>query len=368
MTPGALLLFALVLGVAFANGANDVSKGIATLVGSGVTRIRTAVVWGTIWTELGAFTAAVAAQGLVKAFSGNGLIASMPPGNGFLGAVAFGAVVWVWFATRTGLPVSTTHALTGALVGAGMVAGGSSGVKWSLLSQKFLLPLALSPFLSLLCLLAVAPLLSATLRRLSSFCLCQRGGEWTISRTGGVVSIAPIASELVAGRTVDCAADTACTVQLNLADALHWGSSGAVSFARGLNDAPKILGIGLVASVVLGLDTSFAFFLVAMSMGAGSVLAGFRVTETLAGKVTRMTPGEGFTANLVTAALVIAASWFSLPVSTTHVSTGAIVGLGLRHDARAVQWRNVGQMLLAWIVTLPVAGLLAAAACWVALR
>src|SRR5512141_3295204 len=119
-----LVLVLLTLGLAFANGANDVSKGIATLVGSGTTRYRTAVAWGTAWTLAGGLAAAFFSQGLVATFSGKGLLASPPSGSGFLLAVGCGAIGWLLFANRTGLPVSTTHALTGALCGAGIAAAG----------------------------------------------------------------------------------------------------------------------------------------------------------------------------------------------------------------------------------------------------
>jgi len=113
------VLFALVLGLAFANGTNDVSKAITTLVGSGITNYQTAIVWGTVWTVFGACVSGVVASAMVKTFS-SGLIASgtaIPPTLAL--AVLTGAMIWVLVASRTSLPVSTTHALTGAIVGAG---------------------------------------------------------------------------------------------------------------------------------------------------------------------------------------------------------------------------------------------------------
>jgi len=347
-----------VLALAFFNGANDVSKGIATLVGSGVTRLRTAVVWGTIWTVVGGIVAAFAAQGLVKAFSGNGIITPLPSGPAFLAAVAVGALVWIAFATRTGLPVSTTHAITGALVGAGLVAVSATGIKWGVLAEKFLLPLGVSPVLSLALMFTLFPVLNLVFGRLHEYCVCRQAGELTLVNQCGTVALEP--GGLVAGKTDECAALPVTGPGLNLMDGLHWLSAGATSFARGLNDAPKILALGLVASTAFGLSLTLAFLLVALAMGAGSIIAGFRVTETLANKVTRMSPSEGFAANLITVALVIFASKLALPVSTTHVSSGAIIGLGLKRDARTVQWTTVRDMLLAWIITLPVAGLISA--------
>jgi inorganic phosphate transporter, PiT family len=108
---------------------------------------------------------------------------------------------------------------------------------------------------------------------------------------------------------------------------------------------------------VTGLSQSALYVLIALAMGAGSYLAGARVTETLAANVTRMAPGEGFAANLVTALLVAAASTLGLPVSTTHVASSAIIGLGLHN--RDVRWRMVSDMLVAWLVTIPVAASIA---------
>src|SRR5438876_6184512 len=110
MILSATALLALVALLAFANGSNDVSKGIATLVGSGISNWKTAVVWGTLWTVAGGLLAAFASQGLVAVFSGNGFLDRPVSGGAFLASVAIGATAWVLFASRTGLPVSTTHA------------------------------------------------------------------------------------------------------------------------------------------------------------------------------------------------------------------------------------------------------------------
>jgi PiT family inorganic phosphate transporter len=144
-------------------------------------------------------------------------------------------------------------------------------------------------------------------------------------------------------------------------DGLHWSSSALTSFARGLNDGPKIVALGVVAASGLGLSGAGFYAAVALGIGAGSLVAGFRVTETLAMRVTRMSPPEGFAANAVTTLLVGLASWAALPVSTTHVSSGAIVGIGLRRDARGVHWHTVRKILLAWLVTLPAAAILGGA-------
>ncbi len=120
------------------------------------------------------------------------------------------------------------------------------------------------------------------------------------------------------------------------------------------------MALGIVAAATLGISGVPFYLLVALAMGAGSLIAGFRVTETLARKVTPMSPGEGFAANLVTTLLVGTASLVALPVSTTHVSSGAIIGIGLHRGAQTIRWRTVRDMLLAWVVTLPVSALVGA--------
>src|SRR2546422_8352156 len=144
-----LSLFLLVLALAYANGTNDVSKAIATLVGSGVTNYRTAILWGTVWTVTGAGLSAFVAGAMLNTFSTGLLQPGVAAPPALAGAVLVGAIAWVLVASRPGLPGSPTHALTGALVGGGLVAFGTDGLTWSAITQKIALPLLLSPVLAL---------------------------------------------------------------------------------------------------------------------------------------------------------------------------------------------------------------------------
>lgn len=356
----AAVLVLLTLGLAFANGANDVSKGIATLVGSGTTKYRAAVIWGSLWTVVGGLVAAFASQGLVATFSGKGLLVSPPTGSAFLLSVACGAIGWLLFANATGLPVSTTHALTGALCGSAIMAAGMPGVAWAGVARKVALPLALSPILSLAVMLVISPLLAPALRRFHSFCVCLERRE-SVPVVPAEATASTFAVDLPAVAVLtgsDCPPEM--LVRVNALDSLHWISSGATSFFRGLNDTPKILALGFAAAALWNVGSVGFYAAVALAMGLGSMLGGFRVTETLATRVTRMSPDEGLLANLTTSALVSAASLWALPVSTTHVSSGAIIGIGAASKASTIRWKTVREMLLAWIVTLPVAGLVAA--------
>ncbi|MGH9365964.1 MAG: inorganic phosphate transporter [Thermoanaerobaculia bacterium] len=358
MALAGLVLLALFL--AFANGSNDVSKGIATLVGSGVSNFRAAVLWGTLWTVAGGLVAAFASQGLVATFSGKGFLDHPVEGPAFLAAVATGAALWVLFASRTGLPVSTTHAIAGALAGAGIVEEGVALLHWSSFGKAVALPLALSPVVSIALIYAVFPLLRRAVSRVETYCLCIERDAVILE--GGALAMSTVAAVPIVGRQEVCAGSPAVAARISVGDGMHWFSAALTSFARSLNDTPKIVALALAAAATLGVTGAGFYAAVALGMGAGSLVAGFRVTETLAKKVTPMSPAEGFAANAVTAVLVGLASWVALPVSTTHVSAGAILGIGLRREAKSVHWRTVRDMLLAWLVTLPVAALAGAAA------
>jgi PiT family inorganic phosphate transporter len=137
-------------------------------------------------------------------------------------------------------------------------------------------------------------------------------------------------------------------------DGLHFLSAGAASFARGLNDTPKVVGLLLL---VPNINIRGAFIAVATGIAIGGLLDADRVAETLGKKVTEMNPGQGFASSLVTAVLVSTASLHSYPVSTTHVSVGSLLGMGA--VTRQAKWKTVGEIMLAWVSTVPCGALLA---------
>lgn len=365
-----ILAFMLVLALAFANGANDVSKAIATLVGSGVTGYRTAILWGTVWTVIGAGLSGLVATAMVKTFS-QGLLApgiSTPPT--LAAAVLTGAVLWVLVASWTGLPVSTTHALTGAIVGVGLVAFGAQGLVWTGIGTKIVLPLVLSPVLALTVSVLVHRLVRTVASRWEGICLCvmptakalvvidMHGATRTLFQASGLGR--PV---IAVPAQCDRAGLNGLTVGL---DSIHWCSSGLASLARGTNDAPKIAAILLLGSAVASWPSAAAqnaaLSGVALAMGLGSYLAGLRVTQVLAENVTRMDHSEGLSANLTTSSLVFVSAVMGLPVSTTHISSSAIIGIGLLKGVSAVRWTTVRDMVLAWVVTLPASAMLSALA------
>ncbi len=369
-------LILLVVMLSFANGSNDVSKGIATLVGSGITKYRKAIIWGTIWTIAGAIVAAFFSLEMVKTFSAGGVVKSTANLNKmFPVAVTIGAFIWVIFASKTGLPVSTTHAITGALCGAGIVAVGFNGVTWPILGKKIFLPLAFSPIVALGISWLFFPIIRMASSRAERYCVCLEVREGVsykpiLDKSGALAAVAQInpfpQATLVAAEKNACSESLSSPIRLEVLDLFHWLSSGMTSFARGLNDAPKIAALAFgMGSFGTHLHSTFYFVGIALAMGIGSIVSGLRVTETLAEKVTPMSPQEGFVANLTTSLLVTTAARFGLPVSTTHVSSGAIIGIGLKRGQETVRWKVVFEMILAWIVTLPVSALIALLAFWI---
>lgn len=310
--PSLPLILATLL-VAFSNGANANFKGVASLHGSGAATFRTAVLWAAITTAAGCITALILSKSLLIAFSGRGLVPNQLVSQPlFLVSVAAGAALTGCLATILGFPVSTTHALVGALVGAGLTAN-PTGIDWSHLWDTFAKPLLIGPFIAL----AVAIL-----------------GHKLVRASGGDQNNA--SSRL---------------------DIPHFLSSGAVCYSRGLNDAPKM------AALITGIPsigTTCGISLITAAMAMGGIISAARVAHTLAHKITTMSPQQGLIANLTTSLLTISGSLYGLPLSTTHVSVGALLGVGIAtHQAR---WKTAIPVLLAWLITLPCAALSASVA------
>lgn len=364
------LLVLATLFLAYSNGANDNFKGVATLFGSRTTNYKTAIWWATATTFAGSIVSAFLATTLVKNFSGKGLVPDLiADTSDFRLAVALAAGLTVIIATLTGFPISTTHGLTGALIGAGLVAIGSQ-INLAVLQQLFLLPLLLSPIVAILSGVTVYLLFHYLRMRFGiqqAWCLC-------LGQTQTIVPVAqPDSVSLSTTITIPelaIAPEAECTQRYigkflginsqQVIDAGHLLSAGVVSFARGLNDTPKMVSLLLIIQAVSIRGAAIA---IALAMAIGGWLNARKVAEVMSKKITKMNAGQGFSANLVTGILVIAASTLSLPVSTTHVSVGSIFGVGL--VAKTANARVFYQILLSWLLTLPIAAIFSATLYWV---
>lgn len=296
MTLAILLL--VVLALAYANGANGNFKGVATLLGSGTANYRGALLWATAATLLGSLTAVFFAGQLLKSFSGQGLGDSSLVGNPqYVGAVALGAGMAVLLATRVGMPISTTHALIGALLGAGWAAG--SAVNPGKLGADFFAPLLGSPFLAIAATAVCYPLLHDARRRLAvteHTCLCV--GQQTVEVAPGASHAAVLQRaeqlSITLGDTVVCRSryqGHILGIEASAAlDGAHYLSAGAVGFARGLNDTAKIAGL-LLAAPLFG--TVGSAIVVALPMALGGILSAHRVAEVMSQRITPMNRGRG---------------------------------------------------------------------------
>ncbi|MDN7681626.1 inorganic phosphate transporter [Burkholderia cenocepacia] len=364
MMTAMMILFLATVFLSYSNGANDNFKGVATLYGSGVASYRTAITVATVATIAGSLCSLVLASGLAQAFSGKGLVPPAISGSpNFLLSVALGAGATVILATFLGFPVSTTHGLTGGLVGAGFVALGHTP-NLSVLGSSFLLPLVFSPIAAVALTIPLykgAHIVAERSGAGRTLCMCVAPARFV---PVGVSSDGSAMMQVRGGIEINSV--ESCVYKYDgyvfgvstqkLVDVAHYASAIALSFARGLNDTPKIAGLLLV---VKWLDIRWGVVVVAVGMTLGGIVNAKRVAETMSKKISRMNDGQALTANLVTAVLVIFASKLGLPVSTTHVSVGAITGVGVVNGTA-----NVGvlkSILLSWVLTLPMAALLSAA-------
>jgi PiT family inorganic phosphate transporter len=368
-----MILALLIIGtlwLAYSNGANDNFKGVATLYGSRTLGYRGALILATTATAAGSLTSIAVAKGLVKSFSGKGIVAEQLLNDQVLVAVALAAATTILLATLIGMPTSTTHALVGALVGAGLMAS-PGGINGQTLLAKFAQPLLLSPLLAIGLTACFYPILRRCRRRLgirSESCVCA-GERIELNASHGAVAFtaAPVIAGIEFGTKPECVERYVGSVigidVQQLVNVLHAISAGAVCFARAVNDTPKIAALLLSAQVLQpGLSPYWVLVGVTVAMLIGGVVQSRKIAETMSRRITELNTGQGLTANLITAALVLGASRIGVPVSTTHVSCGTIFGVGAVNGAR--DWRTIRRILLTWVTTLPLGLLLGAAIYW----
>lgn len=356
-----IILFLSACFLAFSNGANDNFKGVATLFGSDTISYKGAITWASITTLAGSVAAIFLASSLVKNFSGKGLVPDeIIHTPEFMVSIALGSAITVFVATKIGMPISTTHALVGALFGTGLASVGYD-FNFSKLGNTFLMPLLVSPILAAVLSMICYFVFRKTRLKLGvskETCLCF--GETSISETNNLTNSQilylnttsnlqlnkeQLCKEVYQGQFIGINAQT-------LLDYAHYCSAGIVSFSRGLNDTPKIAGMLLIISA---LDIKFGISAIAVAILLGGLLNAKKVGELMSKKITPLNHGQGFTANLITGLLVTTASLHGIPVSTTHVSVGSLFGIGT--VTKQANFGVIRKILLAWVLTLPIAAL-----------
>ena len=319
-----LLIIVVVTALAFdfTNGFHDTANAMATSIATGALRPRVAVGLAALMNLIGAFlsikVATTIATGIVdaKALTLTMVFAAL------IGAIAWNLVTWA-----LSLPSSSSHALVGGVVGAAIAAIGTDAIKGDTLVEKVIVPAVLSPVIAGLVAIAATIFAYAMVAKL-------REGEARRGYRLGQI-----------------------------------GSASLVSLAHGTNDAQKTMGIITLALIAHGnLDAdNFAVPLwvkigCGVAIAAGTYVGGWRIINTMGNRLTEIEAPQGFAAESSGASVILASSYFGYPLSTTHVVSGAVVGSGVGKRLASVRWGTAGQMASAWLLTIPGAALIGAAA------
>ena len=305
---------ALALAYAYANGMNDAANAVATVISTRALTPAAAVIMGGVLNAIGAM-AGLALGSLVAKTIAKGIIDPSLMTQPAVMAAISASVIWVFLATRLGFPVSVSHSLVAAVVGAGVAVAGWGGLNLDIV-VKVVLALGLSPFLGFI----------------GGFFLMV-GLYWLLRRR-------PPRVINVWGRRLQVMA------------------SALLAFSHGRNDGQNSVGIIALAWAVyysqeLKEIEVWMVVVSAVFIGIGTAFGGWRVIRTLGMRVTRLEPIHGFAANITAAAVIEAASSIGLPVSTTHTATSSIMGVGATRRFSAVRWGVTRSIALAWLVTYP---------------
>jgi inorganic phosphate transporter, PiT family len=315
-----LLIVVIAIGLAFdfTNGFHDTANYVATWVGTRAMSPRAAVFISAVANLAGAFVTTAVAKTV-----GKGLIDTNLVSNQVLLAALLGAIAWNLLTWWLGLPSSSTHALVGGLCGAALVKAGSKGVQWHGLWEKVIIPAAVSPVIGFAGAFVLVVLIYRIFFRASPG-MANRGFRY---------------GQLVSGT---------------------W-----VAFTHGANDAQKTMGVIALALYTHGSISTFYIptwvkVVAALTIGAGTYVGGWRIIRTLGQRIYKMAPEHGFAAQIAAGSTLYLGTHYGFPISTTHVVTGSVMGAGATRRLSAVRWGVAGNIVFAWLLTLPAAGLVAA--------
>ena len=321
------ILLALVVVTAlafdFTNGFHDTGNAMATSIATRALKPKTAVALSAVLNLVGAFLSLAVAATIAKGIVDANIITLEVVLAGLVGGITWNLLTWL-----LGIPSSSSHALIGGVVGSVLAAVGTSGVLWTGVLSKVMIPALLAPVIA--------------------------------------IGVAALGTFLVARITKDLPQDTTSR-------GFRWGQIGSaslVSLAHGTNDAQKSMGIILLALIAGGAvpaDSGVPFWVVlacATFMALGTYLGGWRVIRTLGKGLVEIDSRQGMAAETSSAAVILLSSHFGFSLSTTHVATGSILGSGVGMPGAKVRWGVAGKMLAAWGLTLPAAGLVGAFCFW----
>jgi PiT family inorganic phosphate transporter len=311
----------IAIGFDFTNGFHDTANAVAPTVATGALKPRTAVLLSSSLNLVGAFlslkVAATIASGIV---SQTDIILPVVFG-GLIGAIAWNVTTWYF-----GIPSSSSHALIGGVIGAMMAHAGGSAVLWSGIVGKVLAPAVAAPIIALV-IAAIATILA---RKLTS------------NTDNDTKSLGMRVGQI--------------------------GSTSLLSIAHGTNDAQKTMGVitlALIANGTLSANSATPKWVVVvcgLSIAAGTLIGGWRIIRTMGQGFTKLSPTQGFAAQMTSSVVILSSSHFGMPLSTTHVATGSILGSGVGTKKRSVRWSLAGEVALAWLITLPAAAICGALA------
>jgi len=319
-----LLLIVVVVALAFdfTNGFHDTANAVAPTIATGALKPRVAVALCAALNLVGAFLSLKVAATIASALVSQDLVTLPVIFAGLIGAICWNVTTW-YFA----IPSSSSHALIGGVIGAMVVSAGGHAVLWSGLVSKVIIPAGIAP----------------------------------------LVALVAAAIAVVAARSLTSKVDHDTSTKGFRIGQI--GSSSLLSLAHGTNDAQKTMGVvtlALIANGSLSANASTPKWVVvscAAAIGLGTFFGGWRIIRTLGKGFTHLTPHQGFASQIASSAVILTSSHLGLPLSTTHVVTGSIVGVGAATPHQPVRWRLVGNVALAWLITLPCAGL-AGAICY----
>jgi inorganic phosphate transporter, PiT family len=315
-----LLIVVIAIGLAFdfTNGFHDTANYVATWVGTRAMSPRAAVLVSAVANLAGAFVTTAVAKTVGKGLIDTNLVTNQVLLAALLGAIAWNLVTW-WL----GLPSSSTHALVGGLCGAALVQAGTKGVLWHGLWEKVIIPAAVSPLIGFAGAFVLVVLIYRLFFRASPG-MAHRGFRY---------------GQLVSGT---------------------W-----VAFTHGANDAQKTMGVIALALYTHGSISTFYIptwvkIVAALTIGAGTYVGGWRIIRTLGQRIYKMAPEHGFAAQIAAGSTLYLGTHYGFPISTTHVVTGSVMGAGATRRLSAVRWGVAGNIVFAWLLTIPAAGLVAA--------